>query len=80
MIGLVGSVDGSVRDITPRVDSTFHGLRLRNRARDLIIVWDNPPRFGKSCAKCMGGTRGVRPMPEWLNSLLISPLPSEVRR
>ena len=67
-------------DSTPHIDTIFPAPTPGTQAPNRIIVWDTPPRCKERRAKCMCGRRGVRPMPEWLDSLLISTVPSEVRR
>jgi hypothetical protein len=53
-------------NITPRSDAIFVRSTTRPQDPSLIIIWD--------------ARRGARPRPEWLNSMLISNSPSEVRR
>lgn len=78
--------------ISPQVSSAHRGLRPQNKARDLILVWDTSLRSkerGARCCRLLGRTdsagristsRDTRLRPEWLDSWLISAVPSEVRR
>ena len=80
MSRLVERSDAVADAVTAQIETIFPPPTLGSRKPNRIIVWDTPRGCKERRAKCMCGRRGVHPMPEWLNSLLITTVPSEVRR